>query len=153
MAWSLHCSLLLSLDNIRAVGAGGAGGPCPPPPHFDRSVNPILTKERVRGGGGGEGRKDYANLVTTCPLPRFLDFLTALQSLILWKISQKSKKKKNIGRLALKIKTILPVAHSLDSAFNRDNSPCTLGTNVQIVSDSSRSDLQNLIWGLLQSKK
>ena len=64
------------------------------------------------------------------------------------KIAQKSKKK-----TALKIKTILPVAHSLDSAFNRDNSPCTFGTNVQIVSDSSRCDLQNLIGCLLQSKK
>ena len=57
------------------------------------------------------------------------------------------------GILRSKIKTILPVAHSLDSAFNRDNSPCTLGTDVQIVSDSSRCDLQNLIGGLLQSKK
>ena len=66
-------------------------------------------------------------------------------------LSQKNSSK--VQKTALKIKTILPVAHSLDSAFNRDNSPCTLGTNVQIVSDSSRCDLQNLIGGLLQSKK
>ena len=45
-----------------AVRTGGAQG-MPPPPHFDRSVNPISIR-----------RADYAHHITTC-LPDFQTFL------------------------------------------------------------------------------
>ena len=55
-----------------AVGAEGGKGDAPPPPDFDRSVNPITTR----------GERDYAQHITTFLPPEFSYHPTALSSVL-----------------------------------------------------------------------